>query len=331
MGVSDSKLGSNPRHDVHMDGVTFFRTSVKGAFRKSLDAGNYSYCVMLRTGRMRLEIDFPVATEIELGPGDGVAVSGLTPHSFKSVDKMPPTSTSSFDRRPMTAAGGKGEVDLIIGVAPSEALALGSLMIGPIVVKTQQHPDLSRRLWRAVEMLEDEYANDSWIDRSLVIRRMAEIMAINMSRRVFAERRSGPPVPANHQIMLAIRAFFSRPDKAWTLRDLAKAAGMSRTRFAEEFRLATGQTPAHIISRMKLTAVARQFATTKLSIDDAAEAAGYGSSAAFVRAFQREFGETPARWRRHRIARNQDLRESEHPRISRSGPLKGQQQSRKMP
>ena len=37
-----------------------------------------------------------------------------------------------------------------------------------------------------------------------------------------------------------------------------------------------------------------------LSVEAAAEEAGYSSSAAFVRAFQREFGETPARWRRSR-------------------------------
>jgi AraC-like DNA-binding protein len=35
-------------------------------------------------------------------------------------------------------------------------------------------------------------------------------------------------------------------------------------------------------------------------VESAAEEAGYSSSAAFVRAFQREFGETPARWRRRR-------------------------------
>ena len=47
-------------------------------------------------------------------------------------------------------------------------------------------------------------------------------------------------------------------------------------------------------------ASARRIAGTTLSVEAAAEEAGYSSSAAFVRAFQREFGETPARWRRAR-------------------------------
>ena len=79
---------------------------------------------------------------------------------------------------------------------------------------------------------------------------------------------------------------------------------MSRTRFAEEFKLVTGQTPARIVSRLRLTAIARRIASTTLSVETAAEEAGYSSSAAFVRAFHREFGETPARWRRGRTSRD---------------------------
>ena len=206
----------------------------------------------------------------------------------------------------MTMVGPPAPVELVLGVAPNEALALGSLMLGPIVIRADEHPDLSRGMWRAVEMLEDEYAHVSWIDHTLVVRRLAEIMLINMSRRVFAERRTArdpsPPETASRPIMQAINAFFRAPEKPWTLAGLAKAGGMSRTRFAEEFKRVTGQTPGRIISRMRLTAIARRLGGEALSVEAAAEEAGYSSSAAFVRAFQREFGETPARWRRRQTA-----------------------------
>ena len=292
----------NPRHDVRMDGVHFVRASANRSFVKSLESGNYSYCVMVQTGQLRLETDFPVYREIELGAGDAVAVSGLAPHVFRSKDISVPVASDRFQRRPMIEPPCGAAVELIVGIAPNEALALGSLMVGPITVRPAEHPDLSRRLWRAVEMLEDEYADGSWIDRNLVIRRLAEIMLINMSRRVFADQRTnatdGSRMPANRQLMQAINAFIAAPKDAWTLSDMARAAGMSRTRFAEEFRLVTGQTPARIISRMRLTAVARRLAADAVSVEAAADEAGYGSSAAFVRAFRREFGETPARWRR---------------------------------
>jgi len=113
-----------------------------------------------------------------------------------------------------------------------------------------------------------------------------------------------PLEPPHPQLLLSINAFLRAPELPWTLADLAKAAGMSRTRFAEEFKMVTGQTPARIISRLRLTTIARRIENTTLSVEAAAEEAGYSSSAAFVRAFQREFGETPARWRRSREVRN---------------------------
>ena len=298
-----------PRHDIRMDGVYFVRGSAETASVSALEPGSFSYCVMVRRGQMRLETDFPVNRAFELGPGDAIAISGLAPHAFRTVDAGA-EATSPFEMRAMSAPDRGRTVDIVLGVAPNEALALGSLIMGPTFVGRAEHPDLSRRLWRAVDMLEDEYADEAQIDRNLVIRRLAETMAINYSRRAFADRRSpvAPPLePPHPQLMLSINAFLRAPEKAWTLADLAKAAGMSRTRFAEEFKLVTGQTPARIVSRLRLTTIARRIETTALSVEAAAEQAGYSSSAAFVRAFQREFGETPARWRRGRTSHN-DLR-----------------------
>ncbi len=287
------------QHDVHMDGVFFCHASAEEPFINALEPGNYSYCVMIRSGRMHLQTDFPTGLEIELEAGDAVAISGLAPHVFRSGPAASGAFVGSFQRRPFGTVAPEACVDLVLGVAPIASIALGSLMVGPIVVRAREHADLSRRLWSAVAMLEDEYADNSSIDRNLVIRRLAEIMLVNFSRCVLAHR-TDPPAPASWPILRAINAFLRAPGRAWSLTDLSREAGISRTRFAEEFKLVTGHTPGHIISRMRLTAVARRMATDSLSVEAAAEEAGYSSSAAFVRAFQREFGETPARWRRQR-------------------------------
>jgi AraC-like DNA-binding protein len=295
------------RHDVRMDGVYFVRAAADGGSLSTLPLGSFSYCFMLRRGRLRLESDFPFARVLDLGPGDAVALSGLAPHTFAAPGAAAGAAPAAFDLRPMPEPDPGREVDVVLGVAPSEALALGSLVWGPTFVGRAEHPDLSRRLWRAVEMLEDEYADETQIDRSLVIRRIAETMAINYSRRAFADRKprgDGMLDPPHPQLIAAINAFLRAPDQPWTLGDLARAAGMSRTRFAEEFKLVTGETPARIISRLRLTNVARRMASAQLSVEVAADEAGYSSSAAFVRAFQREFGETPARWRRGRTGRD---------------------------
>ncbi|MBV8683638.1 MAG: helix-turn-helix transcriptional regulator [Caulobacteraceae bacterium] len=307
--MREAMLGDGPlhppdhvRHDVRMDGVFFRRASLHVPFAGALDPGNYSYCVMVREGGLRLETDFPETLAVDLGPGDAIAVSGLVPHVFRSPGAAAVLRAERFETHPMREAAASAEIELVIGVAPNESLALGSLMVGPIVVRRSEHPDLSRRLWKAVEMLEEEYADASWIDRNLVVRRLAEIMMVNFSRRLFADRRRAGGAPASRHVVLAIDAFLREPERAWTLAELARAAGMSRTRFVEEFKLVTGQSPGRIVSRMRLTAAAHRLAREHLSVESAADEAGYSSSAAFVRAFQREFGETPARWRRHQTA-----------------------------
>lgn len=289
------------RHDVRMDGVFFRRASVHGAFVKMLDPGNYSYCVAVRSGRLRLETDFPALFAAELGPGDAIALSGLARHVFRSPGAPVLPLPGRFETRAMGEPGPTAEVELVIGVAPNDSLALGSLLLGPIVVSAREHRDPSRRLWKAIEMIEDEYAEASQIDRNLVVRRLAEIMTVNIMRSLFADRRGGrqtAAAPASRHVVLAIDAFLRAPEKAWTLAELARAAGMSRTRFVEEFKLVTGQSPGRIVSRMRLASAAHRLGLERLSVQAAADEAGYSSSAAFVRAFQREFGETPARWRR---------------------------------
>jgi AraC-like DNA-binding protein len=310
-----------PRRDVRMDGVYFVRAAADAASVKALEPGSFSYCFMVRRGRLRLETDFPFIRAYDLGPGDAVAISGLAPHAFRGPVAPSAGPVEAFDLRAMPAPDPGRDVDVVLGVAPSEALALGSLIWGPTFVGREQHPDLSRRLWRAVDMLEDEYADEAQIDRNLVIRRLAETMAINYSRRAFADRRApaqAPQEPPHPQLIAAINAFLRAPEQAWNLTDLAKAAGMSRSRFAEEFKLVTGETPARVISRLRLTAIARRIASTTLSVEAAADEAGYSSSAAFVRAFQREFGETPARWRRGREDRNSRHRPPRPPAPARS-------------
>ena len=76
---------------------------------------------------------------------------------------------------------------------------------------------------------------------------------------------------------------------------------MSRTTFAERFHKLTGRTPLQTITHMRLRLAASELARGDRSVAQVADDAGYGSSAAFIRAFERYFDVTPRRWRvRHR-------------------------------
>lgn len=290
------------QRDVRMDGVYFYRTSADGGVRRTLPDGRWSYCVMLRRGKLDLEVEYPRVHTLALSEGDVVAVSGLAPHVFAPPGAS--ASTENFEAFAMSEAIA-GASELIIGVVPSEPLALGSLMVGPILIRPDEHPDLSRQIWRAAEMLEDEYQFAASPDHALVVRRLAELMLINFTRRAVRERSGSDErrlgAGAERQIVKALDAFLEAPELHWDLPSLARTAGMSRTRFAETFKAVTGETPALLLTRLKLGSIAHRLANENLSVEAAAEAAGYSSAAAFVRAFRRVHGDTPARWRRRAI------------------------------
>jgi AraC-like DNA-binding protein len=88
------------------------------------------------------------------------------------------------------------------------------------------------------------------------------------------------------------------PARAWTLPDLARASGMSRTVLAERFSQLMGEPPLVYLARWRLQLAARQLLTTDRKVLQIAGEVGYESEAAFSRAFSRAFGLPPARYRR---------------------------------
>lgn len=80
---------------------------------------------------------------------------------------------------------------------------------------------------------------------------------------------------------------------------LAKEAAMSRSAFVERFTAIVGAPPMRYIARWRLQTARRSLRETPMSIAQLAHSVGYESEEAFSRAFKREFGVSPARWRDH--------------------------------
>jgi AraC-like DNA-binding protein len=89
--------------------------------------------------------------------------------------------------------------------------------------------------------------------------------------------------------------------RAWTVADLAREAGVSRTVLSERFRHFLGEPPMTYLTRWRLRLGARALATGPRSVAEVAAEVGYESEAAFNRAFKREYGVPPARYRRARL------------------------------
>ena len=98
----------------------------------------------------------------------------------------------------------------------------------------------------------------------------------------------------------ALSAIHREPARAWTVADLAKQSGASRSVFAARFGELLGEAPLAYIARWRLQLGARLLETTEDSVLQVALSVGYESEAAFNRAFKREFDLPPARYRRKR-------------------------------
>jgi AraC-like DNA-binding protein len=100
----------------------------------------------------------------------------------------------------------------------------------------------------------------------------------------------------------ALTLLHKEPAHPWTISNLARRVGLSRTQLAERFRHFVGESPMAYLTQWRLKLGAEILRSTENSVAEVAAAVGYGSEAAFNRAFRREFDCPPAQFRRNRKA-----------------------------
>lgn len=96
----------------------------------------------------------------------------------------------------------------------------------------------------------------------------------------------------------ALMLIHNRYPEAWTLDGLARAIGVSKTVLTDRFRALTGEAPMHYCARWRMRVAATRLRLEGQNAASVAYAVGFGSEAAFNRAFKREYGVPPAAWRR---------------------------------
>ncbi|MCP4870911.1 MAG: AraC family transcriptional regulator [Proteobacteria bacterium] len=100
------------------------------------------------------------------------------------------------------------------------------------------------------------------------------------------------------QLSRALGAIHGDAARSWTVAELAREAGMSRSGFFARFSERVGEPPAAYLTRWRMTVARAQLRRTSDPLIEVAERVGYGSEAAFSRAFKRSVGVPPATWRR---------------------------------
>ncbi|MEQ9946392.1 AraC family transcriptional regulator [Pectobacterium aroidearum] len=113
---------------------------------------------------------------------------------------------------------------------------------------------------------------------------------------------------SDHQVGRVMSLMQEEVAHSWTLDELAKRVGMSRTALAERFREATGDTPLNHLRTLRMQRATQLLADTRQSLDSIATAVGYQDAFGFSKVFKRTTGTSP------RAFRLQDAAERESPR-----------------
>ena len=87
------------------------------------------------------------------------------------------------------------------------------------------------------------------------------------------------------------------PERAWTVADLAAAVALSRPVFSARFTRLVGEPPIKYLTRWRMHRATRLL-KNNVEVEKIAELLGYESGVAFRKAFKREVGIPPARYRK---------------------------------
>jgi transcriptional regulator GlxA family with amidase domain len=88
------------------------------------------------------------------------------------------------------------------------------------------------------------------------------------------------------------------PANAWTVDELGRRVGLSRSALHERFAAMIGQPPMQYLANWRVQVASALLRNTNATVAAVAQEVGYDSEAAFARAFKRLMGKPPAAWRR---------------------------------
>jgi AraC-like DNA-binding protein len=96
----------------------------------------------------------------------------------------------------------------------------------------------------------------------------------------------------------ALTLLHAAPEEPWTVEELGRRVGLSRSTLHERFAALIGQAPMQYLAQWRIQVGATLLRDTAFTVAAVAQQVGYESEASFARAFKRLVGQPPAVWRR---------------------------------
>lgn len=250
---------------------------------------------------------------IKLSKGSIIVFPQGDAHVLSSHPGMRGTPSFEIFRAPEENA------ELPFHLSPGGDGPVGAEMIcGFLGYDSQSFNPLVQSLPRILHVADGYAFGDSWLGHLIDAtvkesseRRMASSAVLSkLSELIFIEviRRHAESLPNDAQGWLAalrdphvgaaIRLIHQNPGKDWTIAELGRRAGLSRTALAERFTKHVGMPPISYLTKWRLQLASGLLSGTFLPIAQIAEQVGYESEASFSKSFKRSFGVSPSGWRR---------------------------------
>ena len=278
------------------------------AARLAPGAGHMVLYHLLMDGRSVVEmLD---GQQIALEPGDIVIFPhGDSHHMSSGKEAVRPfpnygiaAKVKARDLTPLHAGGGGETSRFVCGYMTCDRHLCRPILGGlPAVLKVNIRSDRSGHwLESSILHLVDEAASGR-VGSEAMLAKLSEALFVDTLRRYvsgLSEQQTGWLAGTRDPIVgRSLALLHSRFAHPWTIAELAEEVGISRSALVERFTRYLSEPPMAYLTRWRLQVAARSLEKTSRGVADIAADVGYESEAAFNRAFKREFGEPPGRYR----------------------------------
>ena len=200
--------------------------------------------------------------------------------------------------------GQQGNATRIIGGVilcdPTNAELLSEML--PQCVHVAASEGIGARLGMLVSLIQEE-AREAGPGSDLILSRLIEVLLVETLRREAASL----PHPAmlrglaDPQLARALADIHANVSRGWTIAELARKAGMSRSAVARRFSESVGLAPVEYLLRWRMALAKDALRHGRGSLDEIAEKIGYRSASAFSTAFSRKVGCPPGEYARSAV------------------------------
>lgn len=248
-----------------------------------------------------------------LVPGDVVIFPHGDPHQMSSARSVKPpfpnygisAKIDARDLSPLRAGGGGDVSRFVCGYMTCDPHLSRPILEGlPAVFKVNVRTDSSGHwLESSIVHLVEEAASGR-VGSEAMLAKLSEALFVDTLRRYvdgLPEQQSGWLAGARDPIVgRSLALLHGRVAHPWTIADLADEVGISRSALVERFSRYLTEPPMTYLTRWRLQLAAESLQKTSRGVVDIATDVGYQSEAAFSRAFRREFGLPPGKYRSDR-------------------------------